>query len=136
MKRDETHRNHTLIGVLGITVLVFLMLGSIADAEPFAYIANLNSDTVSVIDTAANSVINTINVGIGPQGIAVNSDGTKVYVTNSGRGYYTDSTVSVIDTATNTVTATVNVGSMPTRVAVTPDGKKYMCRTLAALPYL
>ncbi|MGB9941091.1 PKD domain-containing protein [Methanosarcina sp.] len=101
------------------------MLVSIAGAEPFAYITNINSNTVSVIDTATNTVTDTVNVGYGPQGVAVTPDGTKVYVTNPGNGYqYPDSTVSVIDTATNTVTKTVSVGVHPIRVAVTPDGTK------------
>jgi len=41
-------------------------------------------------------------------GVAVNPDGTKVYVTN----FYSN-TVSVIDTVTNTVTDTVNAGNSP-----------------------
>ncbi|GEM_PF-2811547 len=53
--------------------------------------------TVSVIDTATNNVITTVHVGNMPRGIAVNQDGTKVYVTNIG-----DNTVYVIDTSTNT----------------------------------
>jgi YVTN family beta-propeller protein len=45
-----------------------------------------------------NFVIATVPVGTNSYGVAVNKDGTKVYVTNNG-----DSTVDVIDTATNTV---------------------------------
>lgn len=63
MKRNETQRGYALIGVLGITVLKLLMLVSIAGAAPFAYITNLNSNTVSVVDTATNSVIATVQVG-------------------------------------------------------------------------
>ena len=77
------------------------------------------SNTVSVIDTATNTVTATVNVGSDPVGVAVNPDGTKVYVTNSD-----GNNVSVIDTATNTVTATVNVGNGPFGVAVNPDGTK------------
>ncbi|WP_054864983.1 PKD domain-containing protein [Methanosarcina barkeri] len=94
------------------------MLVSIAGAYPFAYITN-RGGTVSVIDTATNKVTATINVGSGPQGVAVNPAGTKVYVTN-----YYNKTVSIIDTATNKVTAKVTVGGYPYGVAVNPDGKK------------
>ena len=65
-------------------------------------------NTVSVIDTATNTVIATVPVGIYPIGVAVTPDGTKVYVANAG-----SDNVSVIDTATNKVTATVSVGSYP-----------------------
>jgi YVTN family beta-propeller protein len=83
------------------------------------YVANVSNQTVSVIDTATNTVPATIIVGLGPTGVAVSQDGSKVYVTNAD-----SDSVSVIDTATNTVTATVPVGSFSAGVAVTPDGSK------------
>jgi YVTN family beta-propeller protein len=89
--------------LLGLAI--FLWLVTIASAAPFAYISNSNIDTVSVIDTSSNTVVDTIPVGNGPYGVAVSASGTRVYVTNKF-----DNTVSVIDTATNTVIATVPVG--------------------------
>ncbi len=67
-----------------------------------------NPGTVSVIDTATNTVITTINVGNPIGGISVNPSGTKAYVTNPNSGQ-----VSMIDISTNTVTATVDVGGNP-----------------------
>lgn len=83
------------------------------------YVANWDSNDVSVIDTATNTVIATVPVGKEPKGVAVTPDGTKVYVTNTN-----SSTVSVIDTATNIVIANVSVGIYPLGVAVSPDGNK------------
>jgi YVTN family beta-propeller protein len=87
------------------------------------YVANngiyRSPGTVSVIDTATDTVTDTIEVGVYPYGVTVNPAGTSVYVTNNG-----DDTVSVIDTATKTVTATVNVGLHPLGVAVNPSGTK------------
>ena len=61
-------------------------------------------DTVSVLDTASNAVIATINTGTTstgagslPSGVAVSPDGSKVYV-----ALYATAAVAVIDTATNT----------------------------------
>jgi YVTN family beta-propeller protein len=68
-----------------------------AEAAPFAYVANGGSNNVSVIDTATKTVVATVGVGLGPDGIAVTPEGTHVYVANSSSG-----TVSVIATATNT----------------------------------
>jgi YVTN family beta-propeller protein len=45
-----------------------------------AYVANQNSNDVSVIDTATNSVVATVPVGIQPLGVAVTPDGKHVYV--------------------------------------------------------
>lgn len=88
-----------------------------AQAAPFAYITNQNEDSVSVVDTALNTVTATITVGNNPFGVAVTPNGDFVYVTNSDSG-----TVSVVDTATNLVTATIMVGANPRGVAVTPNG--------------
>ena len=73
-----------------------------------------------MINTGNNTVTATIPVGAGPVGVAITSDGTKVYVANSS-----DNTVSVINTATSAVTSiNVGAGSGPFGVAVTPDGSK------------
>lgn len=69
-----------------------------ADAQAFAYVANYNSNNVSVINTATNAVVATVPVGITPEGIAITPDSTRVYVTNIH-----SADVSVIDTATSTV---------------------------------
>jgi YVTN family beta-propeller protein len=88
----------------------------------YVYITNLNSNTVTVINTANDNFTATVPVGTGPEGVAASPDGTKIYVTNINYGGL--STVSVIDTATNKVTATVPVGQKygSFGVAVTSDG--------------
>ena len=49
-----------------------------------AYVTNANADTVSVIDTATNTVVGSpIAVGGGPYGIAITPDGAYAYVTNA-----------------------------------------------------
>ena len=40
-----------------------------------AYLANYGDGTVSVVDTATNTVVNTILVGQSPQGLAITPDG-------------------------------------------------------------
>jgi YVTN family beta-propeller protein len=48
------------------------------------YVANNQDDTVSVIQTGNNTVIDTVTVGGYPSGVLVNPTGTRVYVTNFG----------------------------------------------------
>jgi len=60
------------------------LLGSAQSLAQNAYITSQPAGTVSVIDTAANTVIATIAVGNQPTGVAVAPDGSKVYVTNEG----------------------------------------------------
>ena len=40
------------------------------------YVANIASNTVSVIDTATNTVVATVPVEIGSRGVAITPDGT------------------------------------------------------------
>jgi YVTN family beta-propeller protein len=97
------------------------LMASPAAAAPFAYVANFLSGTVSVIDTATNTVVvgtgpDSAVIG-GPTAIAVTPDGKHAYVTISNANSV------VIDTATNKVVATIPVGNGCYGVAITPDGK-------------
>ena len=84
------------------------------------YVANNASNTVSVIETASNTVVATV-LGVGgfPLEVAITPDGKHAYVANES----SHNNVPVIATATNTVVDTVPVGEAPVGVAVTPDGK-------------
>src|SRR5262249_55060709 len=92
------------------------------------YVTNHGSSTVSVINTASNSVSATIPVGASPFGVAVTPDGSKVYVAHDS----TPGTVSVIDTATNTLVGLPSPVSVPAvGVAVAPDSSKvYIATTI------
>ncbi len=87
------------------------------------------SGTVSVVETAGNTVVKTIDVGLHPTGMALSPSGDRVYVTNAN-----SDTVSVINTATDAVTKTLHVGgtdrgresllgSSPNAVTVSPNGR-------------
>src|SRR5581483_10348509 len=118
------------IGTIGVGTAPWLVAMAPAPATT-AYVTNLNSNSVSVIDTASNSVTATITLPVGafPEGIAVNSAGTRVYVATNGT-----QTLTAINTANNQVvatipipTATTQVGTAPANpagVAVTPDGSR------------
>src|SRR6266404_2469698 len=107
---------------LAIAAFVSCFLASAQTLAHNAYITNGGDNSMSVIDTATNTVIATIPVSDRPFSVVVTPDGSKVYVTNNNSG--NPRTVSVIDTATNTVIATIHVGAKPFGVAVTPDGSK------------
>jgi len=110
---------HKLYSIALVSTAMILMLASIASAAPFAYVTNEGSNSVSVIDTATNTVVGSpITVGSQPIGIAITPNGAYAYVTNTG-----SNSVSVIDTATNTVVGNpISVGSYPYDIAITPNG--------------
>src|SRR2546422_200615 len=123
-----SHLKFTHRLALLLALLILFPVGAWARA-PQAYITNFIDNTVSVIDTATNTVTAPpVPVGQFPQGVAVPvgvirpdvavlPDGAHVSV-----GNFCSNTVSVIGTATNAVTATVMVGLNPEGIAVTPDG--------------
>jgi YVTN family beta-propeller protein len=96
-----------------------MLTGTAAQGAPFAYIPNYGANSVSVLDTATNTVTATVAVGRQPYGVAANSAGTRVYVSNADQN-----TISVLDTATNSVIASVAVGQLPLGVAVNAAGTR------------
>ena len=83
----------------------------------YAYVANYDSDTVSVIDLAtSNNSPQRLPLALGSTMWPCTA-GKTAYLTNAG-----GNTVSVIDLTTNKVTATVAVGGQPFVVAVNPAG--------------
>jgi YVTN family beta-propeller protein len=90
-------------------------------AAPFVYAANADSDDVTVIDAATNTVATTIDVENEPRNPAVSPDGSRVYVPNR----HSD-TVSVISGLTNTIITTIDDDDFdePYSAAVSPDGSR------------
>src|SRR5258708_11308914 len=103
---------------LALALTLACLLGPASTRAQNAYITNLGPYTVSVIDTATDTVIATIlPVGLVPFGVAVGPDRSNVYVTNNGSP---TGTVSATDTATNTVRATLPLRRLPHAGAGSP----------------
>lgn len=83
------------------------------------WVANVNADTVSAIDTKTNSLIKTIEVGDVPNEVAISPDGKWVFVAN-----VESDLVSVIEIETLQVVRTVQAGDGPHGVTVSPNGKE------------
>lgn len=83
-----------------------------------AFVANIGSGSVSVIDLEKGSVIRTIETGAGAEGITATVDGREIWVTNRGAD-----TVSVIDAESLEILAQIPCASFPIRAKATPDRK-------------
>jgi YVTN family beta-propeller protein len=113
---------------------------SLSASGKFLYVANANSDTVSVIDTAAGKVVETIRCrpegrlpfGSGSNALALNPDGATLYVANG-----TNNCVAVVRLAAGSsegpaagrpakseVAGLVPTGWFPGALALAPDGKR------------
>ena len=72
-------------GFMALWAVMALGLGAMASpaaAAPFASVTNESSNNVSVIATAAKTLVATIPVGNAPSWIAFTPDGTRAYVAN------------------------------------------------------
>lgn len=103
----------------GALALVATFTAGLVGAAPFAYVPNFSNNNVSVLDLASETISGTLTVGLGPTGVVVLPDRSKVYVTNLNAG-----TVSVINTAGPSIAATVTVGSNPLVPSAKPDGTR------------
>lgn len=85
--------------------------------EAFAYIANIGSDSVTVIDCDDRTLVADPPVGEGPEGIAVHPD-AGVLVANQEDAY-----LSVLDPSSRTEVNRALLGETPIRVVIAPDGE-------------
>lgn len=91
------------------------------------YVANGNSDSISVIDTNNNSVVQTISLsrpsdrykGANPNSLALSPDQHTLYATLGG-----ENAVAVVDLQPGKVTGRIPTGWYPNSVSVSRDGQK------------
>lgn len=83
-----------------------------------AFVANIGSGTVTVIDLAERTRVANIETGAGAEGVDVTPDGQEVWVTNRQAD-----TVTVLDAGTLEIRRTLPSAEFPIRATVTPDGR-------------
>jgi YVTN family beta-propeller protein len=103
------------------------------EAKNLLYVANANSDSVSVISTATHAVMATVNLsiypekarGIAPTALALSADGARLYTACGGIN-----AIAVIDTASRQVKGLIPTAWYPNAVSLSPDGKRLAVATL------
>ena len=86
--------------------------------ETRAFVANIGSGSVTVIDLETGKRIANVKTGEGAEGIDITPDGRHVWITNRG-----EDTVSVMDADSLEIIRTLPSASFPIRAKVTPDGR-------------
>ncbi len=119
----------------GASLAVELHPTALAWDEPRArlYVANGNSDSVSVVDTRTDTVRSTIALrpfavatpGVAPTALALSPDGAILYVACGGIN-----AVAVIETAGGTLRGLIPTGWYPNGVALSRDGTHLAVSTL------
>lgn len=89
-------------------------------AAPLAYIPA--GTTITVIDTANNSVSNTFSPSLNqPYGVAVDPSGGRIFITNT---VALNSFIAVVDAVSGSVIQAILGMNQPRGIAVSPDGKR------------
>ena len=78
---------------------------SVIDRARLATFARKNTNFANDLSASSNYVVARISVGKNPRGIALSSDGKRLYVANR-----MDDTIGVIDTQRNSVVSTIDLG--------------------------
>jgi YVTN family beta-propeller protein len=87
-----------------------------------AYVANRDSDTVTVIDTTSHTFIGTVPlqpVPAGPSDIAVTRDESEIWVTNRTSG-----TINIINADNLQVMGLIMIGGRPNAIVFSHDGTR------------
>ena len=95
--------------------------------QKFLYVANGNSDSVAVINTNSDQVVQTISLsrpgdkykGANPNSLALSPDGGTLYVTLGG-----ENAVAVVNLNNVRAIGRIPTGWYPNSVSVSPDGSK------------
>lgn len=92
-------------------------------AGTHAFVANTESDNISVVDASSEAVVDTIAVGDAPVGAWPGADG-RMYVDNEA-----GKSISVIDPGSRSVVATFPLGFTPALAAIAPNGELWVTDT-------
>jgi len=82
-----------------------------------AFVANIGSGSVAIMDLTAHKRIRTVKAGQGTEAIAVTPDGREVWVGNNS-----SKNIMVFDAASFEKRATIKTAGIPIRVEISPDG--------------
>jgi YVTN family beta-propeller protein len=105
-----------LCGLIAIAVLFALCT---AASTARIYITNSASDTVDVIDSATNKVVQVISGIEVPHGVNFSPDGKRVYISNES-----ERVLDVVDQRTGKILTKVPLSGHPNNIAVTKDGRQ------------
>ena len=88
------------------------------------YVVEADAQKIDILDIASEKVTRSIACPSAPTGIAVSSDGAKLFITCAGP----EGVVCVADPASGQISATIPAGHTPCAPSLAPDGKRlYVC---------
>lgn len=120
-------RRMAMAGVATAALLTAAATAGAHDARFHLYVPNMTSDTVAVIDTRDNRVIERIAVGKTPHQVSLSHETHRMITSNTG-----DDTVSIHDLDSHALVATLTLDTEPEHMALAPDGRSVAIGNIAA----
>src|ERR1700736_3040922 len=107
-----------------ISMLVSLLLTLLFALPLFAstarvYVTNSAGNTIDVVDSATNKVVQTSNGIEVPHGVNFSADGKRVYISNEA-----DAVLDVVDQATGKIIKAIHLSGHPNNIAVSKDRRR------------
>jgi YVTN family beta-propeller protein len=102
----------------GLFVLAFAPLSAFASSAR-VYVTNSAGDSIHVVDTTTNKVVQVIKGIEAAHGINFAPDGSKVYVSNEST-----STLDVFDRESGRLVKKIELSAHPNNIAVSKDGAR------------
>jgi YVTN family beta-propeller protein len=95
--------------------------GGSAGARSWIYVTNSAADSLDIIDTTTNRVVQVIRGIELPHGVNFSRDGTRVYVSNES-----ESVLDVVDRKSGAILQKVRLSGRPNNITVTKDGERVL----------
>ncbi len=112
-------RFRIILGAIVVIGLIFLYSQKNSKNDYLAYVPNAGEGTISIISVSENKLIDEIKIGDSvSHGIAISSDGKKLYTGNLENGE-----VFIVDIKSKDVIGTINTGRNLHGIDITPDGR-------------
>jgi YVTN family beta-propeller protein len=86
--------------------------------KPIAYVTNVSSGSISVVDLNLKEIIKIIPCGLGRKGIDITPDGSEIWVTNTKLN-----SITIINTSTYQIIDMLRTGDEPLKLKFSIDGK-------------
>ena len=86
--------------------------------KPIAYVSNIESNSISVINYELDSLIKTIKTGKGAEGLALSKNGKELWVSNRE-----ENSINILNTENFQSIAKLKTDGRPVRLAISPDSK-------------
>ncbi len=118
VRLDQTNMLSTTVMPAGCTTACRELVATVPAsllALPRRFIVDVVNPDATVTNATDLTVMTSVNVGLGPSAVAIDTDREMAVVTNATSG-----TISMIDLATGLASAQITVGSDPEGVAVIP----------------